>query len=240
MYFLNLLLNWRFAFDWSDSYILIIIFAFVLIVFFGVRIRGKQDKKFVESLFQFAKAQNLSFSEGVSQGTAKFVADFGVGSLFEVGGLVRNVFWAEYNYVLKFRAFEYYYSVPSRSGTTTLQFSVAQLDLPIYLPDVQVRQEDVFSRIGTAFGKQDIEVGEKEFDRMFRVRGKDEEAIRSFLNEDVRKWLMQDDNRGFEVMGYRVMIFKGGEMNAQFVAESRNSLLSFWDLLPKELKEGVS
>lgn|GEM_PF-4353527 len=241
-------MNWLFDFVASGQFsnpmgivfVLVLIFAIVVFIFFAVKRQTKRDQKTLVSLEQFAADEKMHFSVEVNQGVAKFVQDYGVGSLYEPSAMVRHVFWAEYRDVLWFRAFEYYYLVPSSNGATTLRFLVAQLDLPFHVPDLQVREEDVFSRIGTAFGKQDIVVGSKAFDRRFRVRGDDEEAIRAFLNEDVRAWMMKNDYPAFEAKGHRVMIFKGGEMTKEFVLESRNLLLEFWDVLPKDMKEGVN
>lgn len=52
------------------------------------------------------------------------------------------------------------------------------------LPDFEVRPENVFHKIGTAFGYQDIDFAERPgFSSRFLVRGKDEEAVRALFDE---------------------------------------------------------
>ena len=67
---------------------------------------------------------------------------------------------------------------------------VVRFDRPLGL-GLSLTREDAFTRMGNAFGSQDIEVGDEEFDDRFEVKGTPEDAVRRLLTPAVRERLVE-------------------------------------------------
>jgi hypothetical protein len=209
--------------------------GFVALIILGAR----KNKGRAETLKKFAEAEQINFYPEPVQGSGPFLADYKDMGLFtQAIGSARYIFEAEYNYVLRYLAFEYRYSSGSPSSSSSHTYSIAHLDLPIQLTAMTVTPMSVFDKIGKLMGGQDIQTGNLDFDRNFRITGADAELIRKLISPKMMDWIEKCGEQGFEVRGNRVLIYKYGEITEMFVAVGRNSLLEFWDLLPDDLKEG--
>ena len=95
-------------------------------------------------------------------------------------------------------------SYSSSTGTTTSRqdyyFSCALAELDGSLPPLQVAREGFFSKIARGLGFEDVEVGDRDFDRRFKVKGPAPDLARELLDPSVRQWLMSlPDEVSFEV-----------------------------------------
>ncbi|MEL6178318.1 MAG: hypothetical protein AAFS10_05160 [Myxococcota bacterium] len=60
---------------------------------------------------------------------------------------------------------------------------------------LNIYREGIFSGFGKMLGFQDIEVGDRQFDDRFTIKGQDEESVIKLLDADVRQQLMLYDER---------------------------------------------
>jgi hypothetical protein len=83
--------------------------------------------------------------------------------------------------------FDYRYVIGSGKNRRTRHQSVAAFSTgPRALPDFELRPENVFHKIGAAFGYQDIDVPDyPSFSSHYLVRGKDEPAVRQLFDGTV-------------------------------------------------------
>ena len=120
--------------------------------------------------------------------------------------------------------FDYEYLVGGGKSQHTYRQSVIALPLGrATLPDFEVRPENIFDKIGAAFGYQDIDFPERPgFSSRYLVRGKDEEAVRTLF--DGRRIEAFESVRGVSVEG-------GGAWIVVYHAGKRKSSLELSALL---------
>jgi hypothetical protein len=100
------------------------------------------------------------------------------------------------------------------------------------LPDFQLAPENLFHKIGQAFGYQDIDFDSNpEFSRAYLVRGRDEDAIRTALYPQALSYFMEHEGWTVEVRSGTVGIYHAGrrlrvEEVRSFVEEAREVLRS--------------
>ncbi len=73
-----------------------------------------------------------------------------------------------------------------------LKYSI-RIVLNYHLPDTSpwtISEENMFSAVQEGIGITGIQTGVKNFDRKFRIKGEDPDKLLSFLNQDVRKILL--------------------------------------------------
>tara|TARA_R110002096_G_scaffold330183_1_gene524271 strand:+ start:10911 stop:12419 length:1509 start_codon:yes stop_codon:yes gene_type:complete len=76
------------------------------------------------------------------------------------------------------------------SGKNSKTYMRYQVMMPSLGLGLVLSQEGFFSRIASALGSQDIEVGDPIFDPLFQVRGKDERDVTHFLTRERREFLV--------------------------------------------------
>ena len=94
-----------------------------------------------------------------------------------------------------FVAFDYTYETHSSNGkggqtTTTHHYVVTSLQLPTYLPQLQVTPENMMTRLGNAVGLEDIELESEDFNRRFRVHANDRKFAYDVLSPRTIQKLM--------------------------------------------------
>jgi hypothetical protein len=227
-----------------------ICFFTVLVVVLGFAASAMRKKK-MEEFFKFAVANGLEFRGdlGGSQGgffetlfsgvqnTHAFLAQFeGYQPIFRMNAKVLYVFDGMAG-GLPFTAFHYQYTTSSGKNTQTHYYMVASVELPIWTSDLAVSTEDVFDKIGKAFGGQDIQFESDEFNRRFRVMGSDEKFAHDVLHPQMMEWFMSVVPPGFQMKGRRVVLWRSGQLRTDFVMDSRAMLGQFWELVPEYVKE---
>lgn len=85
------------------------------------------------------------------------------------------------------RSFAYSYETRTTNAkgeteTTTHRFHVVVMDLPAFLPDLEVTPETVTSRLATAFGSHDLDVESAEFNTRFASRATDLAVAHAILH----------------------------------------------------------
>jgi hypothetical protein len=117
-----------------------------------------------------------------------------------------------------FVAFDYSYQTHSTDGqghttTTTHRFAVAAITLPANLPGLQVTPESMFSRIGHAFGLDDIELESEDFNRRFRVHGDDRKFACDVLTPRTMEQLLARPAVSWRITGTDALCWTNGQLN---------------------------
>ncbi|HEU5034601.1 MAG TPA: DUF3137 domain-containing protein [Mycobacteriales bacterium] len=114
-------------------------------------------------------------------------------------------------------AFDYSFETHSSDGrgsrtTTTHRFAVAALQLPGYLPTLQVTPENLLTRIGNAIGLDDVELESEEFNRAFRVHATDRKFASDVLTPRTMEFLLTRRDFSWRIEGADIIGWQNGEM----------------------------
>lgn len=116
-----------------------------------------------------------------------------------------------------FGAFDYTFQTHSSDGkgnrtTTSHHYVVAALQLPTYLPRLQVTPESMFSRIGNALGLDDIELESEQFNRAFRVHADDRKFASDVLTPRTMEFLLGRHDFSWRIEGVDILAWQDGEL----------------------------
>ncbi len=116
-------------------------------------------------------------------------------------------------------AFDYQYKEDSAGSdgkrhTSTYQFGVCVVRMPGVLPEVHVSPEGFLSRVGKAFGGQDIELESEDFNRAYRVRCDHPKLASDVLHPRTMEMLLRCDPRlQFRFWGHDVICWGNGRQS---------------------------
>jgi hypothetical protein len=156
----------------------------VIIVYLVISYYGNQRQK---AFKQLAESLNLTFSERGDQSTLDAMCGF---HLFSQGHARRisNVLTGKFNDI-PVTLMDYKYTTGSGKSShtwnqTVVLFEYEKLSLPVFV----LRPENLFDKIGSVFGKKDIDFETAPvFSKKYLLRGDDEPSIRMIFNE----WVLQ-------------------------------------------------
>ena len=186
----------------------------------------RMDKKRTEALQNVAATFGLQFSVAPPLG---FVAGFGDLHLFTLGrnGSAKNVMQGEIDGVTV-GLFDYSYVTGSGKSRQTHRQTVVSLSLPsLALPGFSLRPENIFHKIGSALGFQDIDFPQAPvFSKLFLLRGAEENAIRMAFKPAVLNYLerhlgVSAEGRGKLLVYYRASRTLKPEEIRSFINEGR-------------------
>ena len=184
------------------------------------------DKKRTEALTKLATTFGLQFSVDAPAG---FLGAYGDMHLFTLGrsGTAKNVMRGEIDGVAV-HLFDYSYVTGHGKSRRTHRQTVVGLSLPtLALPAFELRPENIFHKIGSALGFQDIDFAQAPvFSKRFLLRGAEENAIRATFKPAVlshfeRHEGVSAEGRGKLMVYYRAARILRPEDVRSFVNESR-------------------
>src|SRR3954453_1707074 len=117
-----------------------------------------------------------------------------------------------------FSAFDYSYQTHSNNGrggrtTTTHRYCVTSVQLPAYLPLLQVTPESVLTGIGHALGLDDIDLESEDFNRRFRVYANDRKFASDVLSPRTMQALLARPAQSFRITGSDILTWADGRMS---------------------------
>ena len=116
-----------------------------------------------------------------------------------------------------FATFDYSYETQStdaqgRTTTTTHRYLVTTVQLPAYLPRLQVTPENVLTRIGNALGLDDIELESEDFNRRFRVSSNDRKFACDVLTPTTMELLLARSAPSWRIDGPDLVAWEDGRV----------------------------
>lgn len=115
----------------------------------------------------------------------------------------------------KAQIFDYHYETYSRDSkgrrsTNHHWFSIFTLELPKHFPELVIKPEGIFAKIGQALGFDDIDFESVDFSKRYNVRSKDKKFAYDFCNAQMITYLLQQDKLVIEVdSSCLALTFKG-------------------------------
>jgi hypothetical protein len=106
----------------------------------------------------------------------------------------RGVMWGFWH-ELEVRAFDYWYYVESSDSEghrskSYYRFACVMTSVHALCPQLQISEENVFTRLADALTFRDIEFESEEFNRRFTVKGPDERFATAFCDARMMDWLL--------------------------------------------------
>jgi hypothetical protein len=199
--------------------IILAVIGFATIIYLSYR-AGKQDQARIAALRAWTAQRDYSFMDeepDLGRIYARLPSESG-GERLRFEHVVRGRLAG-----LPFTAFDYSYETTSTSSsssgsgttssTTTHRIQVVAIDGPAGWPAVRVSPQHLGSRLAVLFGRQDVQIGQDEFDRAFRVRADDEDAARRLIAPMASALLARTDQE-FWVDGSTVLALRRGTLEA--------------------------
>jgi hypothetical protein len=125
-----------------------------------------------------------------------------------------------------FVAFDYSYVTQTTDGKgntsrTTHRYAVCALAIPTYLPEVSITPENVMTRMGRAFGVDDIELESDDFNRRYRVTARNAKFASDVLSPRTMEMLLARPALHFRIAGTDVLCWEpGGTTPADLLART--------------------
>lgn len=173
----------------------------------------KREQQRRELLFQWATSSGYGFTVADDTWCARWSGSpFGEGDDRQA----RNVITGRHG-DRQLIAFDYSYETHSTDSkgnttTTTYRFAVTALQLPTYLPVLQVTPESVFTRFGNVLGFDDVELESEDFNRRFRVHSADRKFACDVLTQRTMEALLRHPDASWRIEGVDILAWEDGEM----------------------------
>ena len=193
----------------------------------------QQEQKRRELLFQWCTNSGYTFAREDDQWCQRWQGTpFGEGDHRRATNVVTGTL-----HDMPFVAFDYKYQTHSSDSngnrtTTTHRYGVAALQLSAYLPRLQVTPENVFTRIGSAFGIEDIELESEDFNRRFRVHANDRKFASDVLTPRTMEALLRQPDLSWRFDGSDIVGWTDGRITPPTVLAMTSQLRTVVDGIP--------
>jgi hypothetical protein len=189
-------------------FVLIIIGGSVAVfigVYIGMRYLNRQRTQALNAL---AASLSFTFSE---KGDGSLTAQLSVFHLFSQGYARRiaNVFTGKFNLV-PVTVMDYKYTTGGGKDSHTWQQTVLVMDCEkLQLPRFILHPENIFDKIGSVFGRKDINFDTAPvFSKRYFLRGDNEAAVRALFNTAVLGYFEQHPGLSMECDGVRLIFYR--------------------------------
>ncbi|MFQ5445593.1 MAG: hypothetical protein ACE5FF_01555 [Saprospiraceae bacterium] len=172
--------------------------------------RLKNTKQRKEELRQVAYSLGMEFHEKDEWGLLSLLKDF---ALFKkgFGRKAFNILQKKTGLLEeKISIMDYQYTVSSGNSAVTFVQTVFFIQSKqLALPEMLLKPENFFHKIGAWLGMQDIDfVEHPEFSNKFLLQGEDEERIRRTMNEKIMRFFLVEKKWCMESIGYYLVFYK--------------------------------
>jgi hypothetical protein len=179
------------------------------IVFIATRYFSKQRTKAIQ---QTAESLSFMFSE---KGDKTLMDEFNGFHLFSLGYARRisNVLTGKFN-LAPVTIMDYKYTTGGGKNSHTWQQTVLVIECgKLQLPRFLLRPENLFDKIGSVFGKKDINFETAPvFSKRYLLRGDDEEPVRMVFNERVLEYYEQHPGLCTECDGAKLIYYRSSKL----------------------------
>lgn len=223
--------------DFMPLVIIAIVGIFVALAIFG----HLQAKKRREALAAWASGLGLRFNEGKDHGFDERYPEF---NCLRSGSnrYAYNIIDGEYR-ARQVMAFDYHYETHStdskgRRQTHHHHFSAVIIRTDIPLKPLLIRSENIFDKIGSVFGFDDIDFESAQFSREFHVSSPDRRWAYDVLHARAMEYLLNQPRRSIEFDTRHVIAWRSGRTAQPTDHQAALDLvLGLLDQLPEYVKQ---
>jgi Protein of unknown function (DUF3137) len=212
--------------------LVLIVVVGVALAYFGYR-SWQQEQKRRELLMMWATNSGFSFAAEDDGWCDRWHASpFGEGDHRRARNVITGMHKER-----AFVAFDYSYETHSSNGkggqtTTTHRYVVTSLQLPGYLPQLQVTPENVMTRLGNALGLDDIELESEDFNRRFRVHAQDRKFACDVLSPRTMQMLLSRPASSWRIDGSDILAWQDGRLSPALCLATTSQLQDIVDGIP--------
>lgn len=194
-----------------DDYGILIFAGIILFVVLGIGWSFFAEKKRREAIGEMAEELGLTYTPNEDSVLRSSLEGF---KLFNTGRSRKmyNVLSGDSGEVT-LAIFDYKYTTGSgKNSQTHLQTVIAIQSQELNCPAFRMRPENIFDRVGSALGFQDIDFDEyPEFSKLFVLQGSNETAIRSFFTADLARFFESKKGHCVEAQAGCMLFYKSGK-----------------------------
>ena len=211
---------------------MLIVVVGIVIAYFGYQ-SWKQEQKRRELLMAWATNSGFAFEVEDDRWCERWQATpFGQGDHRKASNVVTGAQKGR-----PFAAFDYSFQTHSSNGkggqtTTTHRYVVTSVQLPTYLPQLQVTPENLVTRLGNAFGLDDIELESEDFNRRFRVRAQDRKFACDVLGPRTMAMLLSRPALSWRIEGTDILAWQDGRLTPATCLATTSQLQDIVDGIP--------
>lgn len=213
-------------------------FAFVAVV---ITLAVKSQRRRNRELLQASEQAGVEVvhASGVKNRMAAEQAFSRVGTLRKLPGGARNVRFAGSVHAgdREITIVEHSYTVSTGKSHHVVYNSIAAVDGPAAWPDLRLTSENFLHKIADMVGHKDIRVESEEFNKRWRVKGKDEEFATVLLTPKIQETLTAWP-RGYwlAIGGGAIAVVMHGSLNAERLNAMIRMVTELADLIPPEME----
>jgi hypothetical protein len=196
----------------------------------------RRNQKRIQQLRQFCLGKGWQFVTEDSQYAVRWnCAPFFQGRNRRARDVITGTI-GQAEHARPFVAFDYSYVTDSNNGrsssSTTHRYAVCAVQLPAYLPALQLTPENVLSRLGNVVVQTDIELESEDFNRRFVVQCPDAKFASDVLPPRTMQALLARTPLHFRVQGCDLLCWESGVMTPVALLERLATLTTFVDGIP--------
>ncbi|MEK7257561.1 MAG: hypothetical protein AAB316_22590 [Bacteroidota bacterium] len=174
------------------------------------------DDERTEALRSIAFNLGMEFCEKDEYGLRSLLKDF---KLFDQGHSKRvyNLMEKSSGYLEeKFHIMDYKYTISANNSSKTYRQTVFFINSKrLALPQMLLKPESFFNKVGAWFGMQDIDFVEHPvFSEKYLLQGEDEARIRRSLPEEVIRFFTVEQDWCLECLGYFMILYRQDSLAA--------------------------
>jgi hypothetical protein len=189
-------------------YVLILVGSTVAVVIVILLVTWYFNRQRTQALKSLAASLSFTFSE---KGDDSLMGQMSVFHLFSqgYGRRITNVFTGKFNLV-PVTLMDYKYTTGGGKDSHTWNQTVMVMDCEkLQLPRFILHPENIFDKIGSVFGRKDINFDTAHvFSKRYFLRGDDETAVRGLFNARVLGYFEQHTGLSMECDGLRLIYYR--------------------------------
>ncbi len=229
-----------------DNSVMILLVPVIIIVMILLVVYGQiAERKRREALSLLATRLGWRFD---TSGVRGFMSQFAHFGIFSKGHSRRPLYTLTGSMQVNQKTFQcvagdFLYKVTSGSGkhrrTQTYHFSYLIVCLPWNgVPDLMVRREHLFDKIGSVFGFDDIDFESAEFSKTFCVKSTDKRFTYALIDPRMMEFLMQAKHPMIDIEQQQLCLSDGSSRwDVEEFEEHLNWAMSFFDHWPRHLTD---
>lgn len=137
--------------------------------------------------------------------------------------------------------FEYEYRVTRSDGkrttTTTYHHTIVAAQCPVYLPEMVLAEENLFTKLGSVFAGRDLQFESEEFNQRYHVKGEDERGIYDVLHPQMMEYLLGLPTQSWQIRGPLIVHTYARRMDPSLLAGLMAPIEGFIERIPAFVRE---
>ncbi len=245
-----------------ELFIPIFIVIVILVIVSAIYSKKKYEER-LAALATWAASEGLSFNPGgLDAQTSGFFASFNTSqaggflgqfsgfSPFEQGdnwrvpliisGIQGDQQWAVFDYSYDTESTSTDSEGNTTTSRTTHHFTVCSVTQPLMFPQLEIRPEGFFDRVGKVFGARDLNFEMEEFNRRFLVRTSDEKVTYGMIHPQMMEFLMTCPGIHWQIVGPQIVIAQPGRLDVPQIAGTVNIMKCFLGQIPPYLRQDLT